>query len=154
VTATNHAATGALIAMAVKQPWLAIPFAFLSHFILDAIPHFGIHEDDVIKRNGHWLFRTVVAADVLLAVTLFIALPIAGRHTVAWGLILACMTSAFLPDATWIYRYFGEIRTKLARPHGWYDWFHQKIQWSEKPWGLIIEIVWFSAIIGTTMKLI
>ncbi len=153
MTATNHAATGALLAIAVKQPWLAVPFAFLSHFVLDVIPHFGIHEDDVIKRNGHWLFRTVVVADVLFAVTLFVSLPITGSHVVSWGLILASMAAAFLPDVMWIYRYFGEIRTKLARPHGWYDWFHQKIQWSEKPWGLIVEIVWLGLVISGIVAL-
>lgn len=154
MTATNHAATGALIAMVVKQPWLAVPLACLSHFVLDAIPHFGIHEDDVVRRNGHWLFRTVVIADIILAVSLFIAMPIAGSHIVPWGWIFAAMTAAFLPDMVWIYRYFGEIRTKLARPHGWYAWFHQKIQWSEKPWGLIVEIVWFGVIFSSIMSLV
>lgn len=40
--ATNHALTGAAIAVVIKQPILAIPLAFVSHFICDAIPHFGV----------------------------------------------------------------------------------------------------------------
>ncbi len=41
MTGFNHAVTGALIAGAVGNPFLAIPLAFASHFVLDAIPHFG-----------------------------------------------------------------------------------------------------------------
>ena len=42
MTATNHALTGATIATLVRQPYLAIPLAFLSHFFCDALPHFDI----------------------------------------------------------------------------------------------------------------
>lgn len=145
MTATNHAVTGAVIALAVKRPELAVPLAFISHFVLDATPHFGIHEDDVLKRNVHWLFRCVMTCDVILAVAAFIILPIVGHHTVAWGWIVASMAAAFLPDLVWIFRYLEEIRTKISRPHGRYARFHQYIQWSETPVGLIVEIAWFVA---------
>ncbi|MGF7229473.1 MAG: hypothetical protein ACQR33_05865 [Candidatus Saccharibacteria bacterium] len=144
MTATNHAVTGAVIALTLKRPELAIPLAFISHFVLDAIPHFGIHEDDVLKRNVHWLFRCVMTSDVILAVSAFIILPIIGRNVVAWGWIVASMTAAFTPDLVWIARYFEEMRTKISRPHGRYARFHQCIQWSETPWGLIVEIVWLA----------
>lgn len=148
MTATNHIATGALVALAVnKQPAVAVLLAFISHFILDAIPHFGIHEDDVLKRNSHRLFRSVVTADTIMGVLMFVALPIIGHGVVSWGWIVAAQAAAFLPDAVWIYRYLDEIRTRIIRPHGWYAWFHQRIQWSEKPWGLAVEGVWLLAVV-------
>lgn len=140
--ATNHALTGAAIVLAVKQPALALPLAFLSHFLLDAIPHFGIHEDEPVKRNGHWLFKSVVSVDVICAVAALIAVPLLFDGAVSAWLILLGMLAGIAPDSVWIYRYIYEIRTKIVRPHGWFAAFHQRIQWSEKPWGISVELAW------------
>jgi hypothetical protein len=40
MTLTNHLLTGAAIAKLLPSP-VAIPIAFASHFVLDALPHFG-----------------------------------------------------------------------------------------------------------------
>ena len=153
MTATNHAFTGAVVVLAVKQPALAVPLAVLSHFVLDAIPHFGIHEDDVIKRNGHWLFKSVVAVDVTLVLIGLVAIPwLLHAHVNPW-LVLIGMLLALAPDAVWIYRFFYEVRTKLAMPHGWFARFHQRIQWSEKPWGIFVEIVWLMVMTATAAVL-
>lgn len=141
MTATNHMLTGAVIAVTVRQPALAVPLAFLSHFILDALPHFGIHEDEVLKRNKHPLFRSVVGADILLVVVILIVLPLLVTSVVWWALLLA-MLAAYAPDSIWLVRFWREVRTQTWRPGSWYARWHQKIQWSEKPWGLGIEIVW------------
>lgn len=140
--ATNHALTGAVIVLAVKQPALALPLAFLSHFILDAIPHFGIHEDQPIKRNGHWLFRSVVIVDVALVIAALAAVPLLFGGTISGWWILLGMLAALSPDSVWIYRFLNEVRTKIAKPHGRFARFHQWIQWSEKPWGLSVEFAW------------
>ena len=42
MTATNHVATGVLIAVVVPDPWVALPLAFASHFVCDALPHFDM----------------------------------------------------------------------------------------------------------------
>lgn len=39
MTATAHALVAAAIARAIPNPYLSIPLAFGSHFIMDAIPH-------------------------------------------------------------------------------------------------------------------
>jgi hypothetical protein len=44
MTGFNHGMAGAVIALTVKQPVLAVPLAFLSHFATDMIPHFGLDE--------------------------------------------------------------------------------------------------------------
>lgn len=145
MTATNHALTGAVIALAVKQPVLAVPLAFASHFVLDAIPHFGIHEDDHVKRNSHWLFRTVISIDTVLAVAMIITIPLLANETVGWWVILLGMLAGIAPDTIWIYRFVRLMRNKLVRPYGRVAKFHQNIQWSEQPWGLNVEILWVIA---------
>lgn len=153
MTATNHALTGAVIALAVKQPVLAVPLAFASHFVLDAIPHFGIHEDDHVKRNSHWLFRTVISIDTVLAVAMIITIPLLANETVGWWIILLGMLAGIAPDTIWIYRFIRLMRNKLVRPYGRVAKFHQNIQWSEQPWGLNIEVVWVIASLVTISAL-
>jgi len=154
MTATNHVMTGAVIALVVKQPALAIPLAFASHFVLDAIPHFGIYENDVIKRNRHWLFRTVLGIDIPLMLGLLVVIPYLAAGKLAWGIVLASMIAAILPDSIWVYRFIKEVKTKKWEPGGWYPRFHQAIQWFEKPAGLIIELVWLSAMSVIFSKLV
>ena len=144
MTATNHAMTGAVIALAVKQPTLAIPLAFVSHFVLDMIPHFGIYEDDVVRRNNSRLFRTVIGIDIPLMLVLLVIIPYLAAGKIAWGVVLASMAAAVLPDSVWVLRFIKEIKTKKWEPGGWYPRFHQAIQWFEKPVGLIVELIWLS----------
>jgi len=48
----------------------------------------------------------------------------------------------------WIYRFLQEFRTKITKPHGRFARFHQRIQWSEKPWGLGVEVAWIVMMIA------
>lgn len=41
--ATPHIITGAAVAKQLRRPWLALPAAFISHFLLDFIPHLDSH---------------------------------------------------------------------------------------------------------------
>lgn len=152
MTAANHVLTGAVIATVIGSPVLAVPLAFASHFVLDAIPHFGIHEDDTLKRNGHWLFRSVVITDTVLTIAALAVVPIAVHSTVnAWA-VLAAMVAALIPDLLWIPHFLHEVRHKVARTRTRFMLWHQRIQWSETPLGLIIELLWATAAI-TAMAL-
>lgn len=154
MTSTNHVMTGAVIALAVRQPTLAIPFAFISHFVLDAIPHFGIYEDDVIRRNGHWLFRSVISVGIPVMLTLLIIIPHLAANKIAWGIVLASMLAAILPDSIWVYRFFQEIKTRQWRTGGRFARFHQAIQWFEQPAGLIVELAWLLTMLIIFSKLV
>ena len=61
MTATNHALTGAAIGFIVGVPAIAIPLALISHFVLDAIPHFrsGIEGEKFMKAN--WFQNYLIA---------------------------------------------------------------------------------------------
>src|SRR3989344_3470564 len=41
MTITNHVLAGSIIGLIVKEPILAVTIAFASHFVMDALPHFG-----------------------------------------------------------------------------------------------------------------
>jgi hypothetical protein len=95
MTGFNHGMTGAVIALTIKQPALAVPLAFISHFVCDAIPHFGFQLKDVLSRK----FNLFHIGDFLLALILMIVFGLLFRRQI-W-LIWACMVAAASPDIAW-----------------------------------------------------
>lgn len=138
MTATNHILTGASIGLLISNPYIALPFAFISHFILDALPHFGIPGGAKI-RNKSRLFRGVLAADLIIG-TLIIGAIVASFAFSDW-LVISTMFLAMSPDFVWGYHFFHEEVRNTQRPKTWFSKLHSKIQWFEKPQGLIIEIL-------------
>ena len=155
MTATNHAVTGAVIAAVVRQPLWAVPLAFLSHFVMDAIPHFGIDEagDDVHARNRQPAFKWVLRIDMVLAPLCLMFLPWLLQDIVAWYVTLACSLAAMAPDLVWVYRYFREIRTGGLIPKNRFSRFHSWLQ-HERPRGIVLEIGWLLASLVVVAKLI
>lgn len=144
MTATNHALTGAVIALAVKQPALAIVLAFLSHYILDSLPHFGLPKSvELQERNKSRLFRSVIKVDGVLFVVLESALCyLAAKNSIGWVVFFGSL-AAFVPDVAWLYRAWWERKHHTWRAGTVFSRFHTAIQWRERPWGLAVEIVWF-----------
>ncbi len=68
---TVHAAGGIIISQAVKEPWLIFTLSFLSHYLLDFIPHGdeGIGRWLEVKNRRLFLIGT---ADMLVMVIYFI----------------------------------------------------------------------------------
>lgn len=140
MTTSNHVITGAVIAVAIKQPAAALPLAFLSHFVLDFIPHFGYkgHRGftEVFK---HRLSFVVIAFDALMVAWLVGSFRQYGLIAYLGGL------AAIAPDFIWLYRYYGFERHGKKPPVNKFANWHNQIQWCERPWGLMIEIAWFVA---------
>jgi hypothetical protein len=139
MTGTNHFLTGASIGLYISNPVVAIPTAFVSHFVLDALPHFGSPWDHELgRRVKPKLFASVIRVDALIAgaVLLFFV-------TQQLWLPAICMFAALSPDFIWVYRYvFKEQFGKLPPgPKGRLSQFHKDIQQYERHWGLLIEIV-------------
>jgi len=132
--------TGATIAVAVRTPELVIPLAFASHFILDVLPHFGV-DRDIFKRNASKLFQIVMGLDIIGMILALVFLPMLATTVAAWLVLLAMLVAAS-PDAVWVYRFFKEIKTRKIAKLNWFNTFHSKIQWGERPWGIIIEIIY------------
>jgi len=130
--------TGAVIALTVKNPILAVPLAFLSHFVQDLIPHYGSKNTKLFGRG----FNTYLIADFLFSLCLMALLGFwFPSHTwIIWG----CMIAAASPDLMWAYYklYIGHIKMREIKL-GSVAAFHQSIQWKQTPPGAIVEAVWF-----------
>jgi len=88
--ATNHVLSGALIGALARRPMLAFGVGVASHFVLDAVPHWG-------KWGSHSRFMRVAVPDGLVslaAMAAFTALAPADRRAA----VAAGMTGALLPD--------------------------------------------------------
>ena len=139
MTGLNHALTGTAIALAVQQPLLAAPLAFLSHFLLDITPHFG---GTPIYEYGHKYFPYLIAADGVATVTAvaFICTLVPSLAV----LILLCVLCALLPDIL-LFTYYAN-----GRPNTWFHRHHLGIQWFERPPGIIVEAA-FAIFISTVI---
>lgn len=165
--ATIHSLTGAAIAMAVKRPELAIPAAFLSHFILDAVPHynppgrkrenFKNYEEAYEKGFKNRGFVIIFWTDMMLFLVTLIGVPLLASAGVAPLTVFFSAVAAAAPDfdggLRFLLRHFGLIRKK-ARDNYWFSRFHLWFQWMERPWGIYVELVWLAFIIWAITKLI
>ncbi len=130
MTATNHALSGALIGALLPLP-VAIPAAFMSHFILDKIPHYGIDDD---QRNSSKIYKTIVFSDVTIALTIGVAAALLHK----WAM-LAGGIAAYSPDATLVHYYFSNGHTFNIKPKNGFMKFHLAMQY-ERPWGIFPEL--------------
>jgi hypothetical protein len=65
--ATPHMMAGAAIGKAVGRPWVALPIAFVSHFLLDAVPHLDSATLYGVKHAGPTVPEAAIAiADFVL----------------------------------------------------------------------------------------
>lgn len=118
-----HAVSGALIAHQVDNPWIVIFLAFVSHFVLDIIPHGDYHHVHDYYHGGKQMVRrlyntilidsiaTVIVATILLSYTTI------DRTLLALGII-----SAILPDML-VGIHESWKKSKLA----WFNKMHFKV---------------------------
>ena len=142
MTGLNHVLTGSAIALAVRQPLLIVPLAVLSHFILDALPHYGSRQ----YLWGSRFFVPIMATDGVFSVGSVIAIMLAAPQFA--GLVALGAFCAYLPDVFWLYYY------QHGEPQWWFYRFHTKIQWFERPPGAFVEIayaVFITTVIVTTI---
>lgn len=144
MTGINHITTGVAVALAVKQPAIVYPVALASHFLLDALPHFGFQTWEE-RRSHKSLFNTVISVDTVLIFG-FIALLVTSGAP--FSLFLAGLV-AFLPDLVWVYKFvvFEQMGAKrpAANRNALND-FHAKIQVRESRNGIFVELLWFAAV--------
>jgi len=136
VIATNHALTGAVIGLVVGNPWVALPAALASHFVCDAIPHFGMGKDFIRSKA----FRNFLIFDAILCVTLVLFLAM--TQPAHWILAAVCAFLAASPDLLWIPLYRKSLQGKTFNFTGFYK-FASNIQWFERPIGGVVELLWF-----------
>ncbi|MEX1059219.1 MAG: hypothetical protein WEC17_02200 [Candidatus Saccharimonadales bacterium] len=138
MTGINHAITGALVVVSIKQPAIALPAAFLSHFAIDILPHWDYKVPGPARMR-----RLVIATDLLVSIWLIVLvaalIPDSGWLALAGGFL------AITPDSMWLpyILHGGPSPVHKKTPLHLARRFHSKIQWSETPIGLVVEIIWF-----------
>jgi hypothetical protein len=137
MTATNHALAGAVVALIVKEPVLAVPLALASHFALDILPHFGMHSWEE-RRKHPLMFKNyfVVEAAALIGLILIFWLARAP------ALVYLCSLVAMSPDFAWGYRFIVQERLGSKRPakRNRFNQWHSDIQTRESIFpGMYIE---------------
>lgn len=145
MTGINHGMSGAVIALSVKNPPVAVPLAFVSHFAQDAIPHwnYGVSREE--HKTGNFFtrrFNVSLLADFLVSVVLMVVL--AFIFPAQKWLIWACMIAAASPDLMWAYYRLYRRHIQKQKPH--YDplaRLHSKLQWSQTARGGLVEVAWF-----------
>lgn len=142
--------TGALIGLIVGEPLLAVPAALASHYICDAIPHYGSNIP-MKKRARTDLFRNYLIAEAMLCAALVIILALARPEH--WQLAAVCAFLAAAPDLLSINRYV-KFRYKGQWKSGLYSRFAASIQWFERPIGAVVEIVWFIGCVALMLPLL
>jgi len=131
--ALNHTVFGSLIAVTIKEPALAIPLALVSHFVMDAIPHYG--DDPKAPRGSkRYIMRIFIDAIASILIGLFFL----SLNPPNPGLLIICALVAVLPDFLWPLAIF----IKHKGPLWSFFKFHKKIQ-TESRMGIYVEIVWF-----------
>ncbi|HEX6462277.1 MAG TPA: hypothetical protein VFZ58_03315 [Candidatus Saccharimonadales bacterium] len=139
MTGFNHIATGVVIAVSVQHPVLAPILSLVSHFILDALPHYDPGYYGPREPYGKQFKPYLIIETLLIPAVLVTSIIIFQNH---WLLVLVCALLAYAPDILWAFeKRYGQ--QKLLKK--FYE-FHNKIQWGERPWGWTIESVYFFAI--------
>ena len=142
--AINHALTGALIGLSVLAPWVAVPVALASHFVCDAIPHYGAKASDE-STIASKSFAIGLFADAALCGLLVLLLILTRPEQ--WLSSAVCAFIATAPDLLWIPGYMRARSGQAFRAskQNVYTVFAKSIQWFERPIGAVVELAWFVA---------
>jgi hypothetical protein len=135
MTGLNHAVTGALVAAAIKEPAIALPAAFLSHFAADAIPHWNYR-----LKEGYRQLAMIMDLTLLLSVLLILSVTVDASPK----LIIAGGFLGALPDAMWLPYIMAGKKAPNDKKNLIHIMrkFHGFIQWSETSKGIYIEAAW------------
>jgi hypothetical protein len=145
---TPHVFIGAAIATAIPNPFIAIPLAFASHFVMEMVPHWNPHLNSEIEKFGQPTRRStaITAADSTLALTsgsfiAFQALPNVNQAI----LVLACCFASVLPDVMEAPYFFLKMRANWVKK--WIS-FQKSLQNDTTAfWGLATQLITIAAVI-------
>ena len=129
MTGFNHTLAGAIIAVIVPVPFVPL-VALASHFMMDALPHFG---ESIVFRPYNRAFKGLLVIDAILCFTaLFFAWWLFPEHKV---IITIGTFFAAAPDFLWL------LDSKVKWLRGFFR-FAKKIQWKEIPEGWTYELLY------------
>ena len=115
---TPHVVIGAVIATKIGNPFISLPLAFASHFVLEKIPHWNPHLNTEKKKYGKVTKNSTYLVAVDVVISLIIGFSLAFRvmpntyHAVT--ILLACFVSV-LPDVIEGPYFFFDFRNKYIK---------------------------------------
>ena len=131
MTATAHALVGGAIAASISNPAVALPLSFISHPILDMIPHWDLGMG-WRKKNKLTLFLES-SLDLLLGIV--IAFFLFGRNIDPFYFL-----SCILVSEIWDIMMMPYILWGWKTPFSTFYTFQHKIQSNIKlPWGILTQ---------------
>lgn len=142
---TIHMMAGSLIALSIKNPLLAVPLAYASHFAMDAIPHYGYPGGtDFISAIKIAAKHKLAYIYSVLTVLTLIAVIVSLIYQHYYYAILIGLVALF-PDAYMTLHYYLFERRKIVINNAFTRLnlkIHGKIQF-ERPWGILVEAAVF-----------
>jgi hypothetical protein len=156
----THAVVGAACGALLGEGYSAVPAAFVSHFVLDAIPHWDYplssrmvawdgapaHTvSELIRSSGFWIDCLKIGADVVGGLGLVAYL------TNGDALLLTCAAAAMFPDfLQFAHARFPEsILSHLQRFH---MWIHAQKRITNVIVGPALQIALIAVVIGAFFR--
>lgn len=117
-----HVAVGAMIGRFSRSVWIALPLAFVSHYLLDAMPHAYLSLRD---SKAMPLKAAIVGADAVVGLALLFWIA---RRRAHWRLILGSAFAATMLDLMNPVTSFGEWLGRSPGT-GWLVSAHMRWAW-------------------------
>ncbi len=121
---TPHVIVGTAIAIKVGNPYLAIPLALASHFVLDRVPHWNPHTYTEAMKFGIPKKQTILLVLIDIGLAFGLGLLIASQFLPDYRRVLIILLAAFaavLPDiAKYPFFLFKKARKGLYKKY--VDW--------------------------------
>lgn len=145
---TPHVAVGAAIATKIPNPFISIPLAFLSHFVLEKVPHWNPHLVTEMKTYGAPTKKSVTIIMIDVGLALVTGSLIAWNSMPDTNKVIVIYLASFasvLPDLIEFPYFFLKMRNKFLVT--WLRW-QKALQADTTPfWGLLTQFVTIGAVI-------
>ncbi len=145
---TPHVFIGAAIATKIPNPFIAIPLAFASHFVLEMIPHWNPHLNTETDKFGAPTKKSTLITAIDSTIALVAGSIIAFKYLPDVNqvlLVLACSFFAVLPDLIEAPYFFLKIKNRAVE--SWIR-FQKSVQSDAGPiFGMITQVITIAATI-------
>lgn len=132
MTATAHALVGAVLASKIVNPAIGIPAAFISHFVMDAVPHWDFGTNWRQKSKLRLYIESAI--DVIFGFSLvFILFRNLADPVYLWSMVIFAQLPDWLEVPAW---YFNIKMAPFTWAQKLQDVIHNKLA---LPWGLAVQ---------------
>jgi len=151
VLETPHVVVGAAIATKIANPFISLPLAFASHFLLEKVPHWNPHLNTEKKKYGRISRKSTSLIIFDSSLALILGIVIAFKKSGNLGqfiiIILACFFSV-LPDLIEAPYFFLNWNQNSKLLKKWIS-FQKLLQTDTSPfWGILSQLATITVALG------